>query len=201
MLVTHRGLAQEYEDTETGTRYFSVSQIRRVAHDPFAGLPKDYLDAARERGTLVHRFLWQHLFARAGLIDFPPLIPTLEGYCTSIVDWAAARQIKAVQLEAKGVNREEGYAGQVDGQVLYGPKEILTLMDGKTGDPTLTDPMQLLLYDAMEGFKSKQLLDIYFRPDGSAKEVFVDVRKKVTEWPWAMAALNVLRGRVNHGCG
>lgn len=200
-LITHRGTEQEYEDVESGQRFFSVSQIRTIAYDSMRMVPHEYLEAARERGTWVHRFLWQHLAARAGLLEFPPLTPRIEGYCTSIVNWAEENAVHPLLLEYKSCNRKLGYAGQVDGKVLHGKKEVETLMDGKSGVPTVTDQMQLLLYNEMDDLKSKQLLDVYFQADGSrAIEKFVDIRLKITEWPWAMSALGVLKGRINHGC-
>lgn len=199
--ITHRGQPREYEEAESGLWLFSVSQIRKTCFDSMKNVPPDLLEAARYRGTLVHRFLWMHLAYRGGIIEAPPIVPEIEGYCYSVERWAKRNDVRPLLLEYRSLNRRLGYAGQVDAKVLYGAKQIETLMDGKSGVPTVTDPMQLLLYNEMEHLRSKQLLDVYFQEDGSeAEEVFVDIRKKVTEWPWAMGGLSVLQGQVNHGC-
>ncbi|MEO7665626.1 MAG: hypothetical protein ABIU97_01155 [Dehalococcoidia bacterium] len=199
-LLTHRGQKKEYKDAETLEEYFSVSQIRHMAFDSFYGIKQEILDAAARRGTLVHTFMWRYLSSRLGLCEEPVLTPGVEGWCLSGRNWVDEHQVKPELLEHKSCNRKEGYAGQVDGQILYGPKEILTLADWKSGMVTVTDPMQLILYNEMEGLKSKQLLDVYLQADGGkAKEVFVDLKTKLHDWPWAMCALGNLKGRINHG--
>ncbi len=200
MFIVERGARQEYVEKETGQRFWSVSQIRRMAYDSYAQAPMEQLEAARYRGQLVHRFLWKFLAHRTGLFAVPHVDPRIDGYCRSVMNWAVEHDVTAVMLEQTGVNRKEGYAGTIDGQVLYGPKHLLTLMDGKSGEKTVTDLMQLVLYDALEGFESKQLVSVYFQADGSdAKEVVASRSDRITEWAWAMSALGVLRGRLNHG--
>ena len=202
-LITQRGEPYEYREEANGQPprlSFSVSQIRRVIHDPFAHVPEDVLKQAQLRGSKLHTRFWKLLAWRDGLRgESPPVIPGLEGYCTAMETWAERNQAKPLQLESKSVNRKLGYAGQFDAQILYGRRCEITLMDLKTGDETLTDPMQLLAYDEMEGCKSKHLLDLYIHPTGTYKEVWITAIHRTTEWPWFLTGLNLLKGRRSHG--
>lgn len=198
-LVTRRGEPYEYLETESGRKLFSVTQIRRMAFDSYRGIDPQVLEAARQRGTLVHRYLWRYLAYRTRImVDIAPL-PGIEGYCQSIREWADKHEVTAVRLEHRSLNRKLGYAGTVDAQILYGPKAVLTLMDGKSGVRTCTDMIQLLAYDAMDDLKSKQLMDVYFQADGGpAKEIMVTARDRITQWPVFLNVLSLLRWRTTN---
>lgn len=199
-LVTHRGEQYEYVEQETGAKLFSVTQIRRCAHDTYAGIPEHTLEAARHRGTLLHRRFWKVLGSRDELCHPPFVLPTLEGYCGAMDLWADTNQVQPVRLEEPSANLKLGYAGTPDAEVVYGPKAVVVLVDLKSGAPTLTDPMQLLGYHKMTGYDGAQrLLDLYIRKDGTYKEVWVTAREKVTQWPAFINSLNLLTWRVNNG--
>lgn len=202
MLTAQRGQTREYRD-ETGAEFFSVTQIRRMAFDPYVGIPPATLEAARQRGTLLHRRFWKVLAAQNPLlgVSMPPVLPGLEGYCEAMDRWVREHHVQPVKLEEASCHRKMGYAGTADAQVWYDSKRILTLMDLKTGEPTVTDPMQLLAYRQMDGYEgSRKLLDLYVRADGRAIERWVSVKDAAHQWAWLLAALGVLKGRLTHGC-
>jgi len=194
-----RGDAYEYH--VDGIDLFSVSQVRKMAHDTYAGISEDVLEPARRRGALLHARFWRVLAAQDHLIDMPKPIVGLEGYCLSMDRWVAQNQVLPVKLEETSWCEKLGYAGTPDALVLIGPKPIPTIIDLKTGAPTKTDPMQLLAYQKMTGYEgAKELLDLYIQEDGSdAKPVKVTPRMKATEWSWFLSALNLLKARRNHG--
>lgn len=198
-LQTERGRMREYVDLETGQRYWSVSEVRRCLHDTYAGIPEAMLAPARDRGTRLHARFWRVLAARMGYIPHPAVIPELEGFCLAMDAWAEQIKAQPVLLEHKSVNQKLGYAGTCDAQILYGPKEILTLVDLKTGGRTSTDTCQMLAYNEMVGLKSSALMDLYIQDDGTYKEVFVTAKDKTRDWPAFLNALSVLRWRANHG--
>lgn len=197
-LITHRGFAYEYEETERRLKLFSVSQIRKVMHDGMAGIPLSVLEPARLRGTLLHQRFWKMLAWRAALCEMPPIIEAYEGQCRAMDRWAEENGVMPVKLEEPSLNLKLGYAGCVDTQCLYGGQEVMTLADLKSGEPQVTDPAQLLAYDEMAGYESEQLLDLYVHADGTYTEKWVTKKDKTLQWPWFLSALNVLKGRRNH---
>jgi hypothetical protein len=199
-LTVHRGAKHEYRETDQGIDLFSVSQIRKMAHDPYLGIPEQVLEAARYRGTLLHRRLWRVLAAQDHLVDMPPIIQQFAGYCTAMDTWIEKNQVKPVRLEEASASLKFGYAGTPDALVLVGSRQIPTLLDLKTGAKTSTDAMQIIAYSKMEGYEgAKDLVDLYISEEGSYKAVPVTSGMKATEWAWFINALGVLQSRVNHG--
>jgi hypothetical protein len=198
-LIVQRGQAREYREEGTGIEFFSVTQVRRVIHDPYAGIPAETLETARVRGQRLHTRFWKVLAARGGYIERPAVLPEYKGYCRAMDTWADVNHVLPVLLEEKGVNRKLGYAGQIDAKTLYSRRKTPTLVDLKTGEPSPTDPMQLLAYNEIKIFKSQRLLDLYIREDGTYVEVWVTVKDKLTEWPAFLHGLNVLKWRQHHG--
>ena len=201
MIVVERGKPKEYRDTETKEEGFSVSQIRRIAYDPYAGIPEQTLAAARHRGTLLHRRFWRMLAAQDQLLEAPAMIAGLEGYCLSMDRWIQAHRVQPVLLEVPSMNHSLGYGGTPDAGILY-EENIAVLTDLKTGAPTVTDPMQLIAYQKMEQYTGfKKLLDLYIQPDGKAAiERWITPAQRATQWPWFLSAIGVLKGRMNHAC-
>lgn len=194
-----RGARHEYH--ADGIDLFSVSQIRKVAHDPYLGLNADILEFARVRGAMLHRRFWKLLASRAGLLDRPATIKGFEGYCTSMDAWVERHDVMPVKIEETSCSLKFGFAGTPDALVRYGPKAKLLLMDLKTGAVNKTDPMQLLAYKQMDGYEEAEgLLDVYIQADGGrAVEQPVTPGVKVAQWSWFLNAMGVLQSRINHG--
>jgi hypothetical protein len=197
-LACHRGERHEYEEVERGIKLFSVSQIRKVAYDPFVGLPKSILEPARKRGSILHRRFAMALYATEGLCPHPGVIEEYRGYCLAQDEWIKKNDVRPVKVEQASGSLKYGYAGTPDGLVTYGSKRTLTLMDLKTGAKQVTDAGQLILYKEMDGYQdTSTLLDLYIHEDGTYTETFVKKSDRVTQWAWMMAALGVLTSRAN----
>lgn len=199
-LCCTRGARHEYEEVERGIKLFSVSQIRRVAHDPFVGLPESILEPARKRGTILHRRFALALYATEWLCPHPAVIEEYRGYCLAMDACIKKNDVKPLKVEQSSLSLKLGYAGTPDGLVVYGKKRVLTLMDLKTGAQQPTDIMQLLAYKEMQGYEeTSALMDLYVYEDGSYEEKFVTRAERATEWAWFTSALGVLISRANHG--
>lgn len=202
-LITQRGEKQEYRDAETGRLFYSVTQVRKVAYDSYAGIPESVLEPARVRGTILHRRFFFAMASLEGLCEYPAVHYGLEGYCQSMDRWIEKRKPTRIKLESSSCCPRYGYAGTPDallefGMPVTGKKMAprLVLMDLKTGAPTRTDAMQLVSYSHMDEYGAKELLDLYLDADGGeAKEQFVTKGQRGTEWAAFLNALSLLRWR------
>lgn len=197
-LITRRGERQEYCDMETGRTFYSVSQVRKVAFDSYAGIPESVLEPARMRGTLLHKRMFFCFASLEGLCEYPAVLPGLEGYCQSMDRWIEKRKPTRVKLEKTSCNERYGYAGTPDAllNIYLNKKWKKVLFDLKTGLPVRTDPMQLVSYSHMDGYKADELLDVYLdAAGGDAKEHFVTKGSRAVEWAAFLNALALLRWR------
>lgn len=198
-----RSRPQHYFDELTGKRYWSVSEVRKVAFDSYAGIPESVLEPARVRGTILHRRFFFAMASLEGLCPYPVVIPQYEGYCQTMDKWIEKRKPVRVKLESASCNERYGYAGTPDAllEILLPINQRVSrirrvLFDLKTGAPTRTDPMQLCSYEHMEGYEADELLNVYLDADGGeAKEQFVTKGKRGTEWSAFLNALSLLRWR------
>lgn len=197
-LITRRGERQEYCDMETGRTFYSVSQVRKVAFDSYAGIPESVLEPARMRGTLLHKRMFFCFASLEGLCEYPAVLPGLEGYCQSMDRWIEKRKPTRVKLEKTSCNERYGYAGTPDAllNIYLNKKWKKVLFDLKTGLPVRTDPMQLVSYSHMDGYQADELLDVYLdAAGGDAKEHFVTKGSRAVEWAAFLNALALLRWR------
>ena len=197
-LITQRGKKQEYLDEETGRTFYSVTQVRKVAFDSYAGIPESVLEPARVRGTLLHRRFFFAIASLEGLCPYPAVSPQYEGYCQSMDKWIEKRKPTRVKLEMASCNERYGYAGTPDAllNIYLTKKWKKVLFDLKTGSPVRTDPMQLVSYSYMAGYQAEELLDVYLDAEGGdAKEHFVTKGRRGTEWAAFLNALSILRWR------
>lgn len=198
-LVTRRGEPYEYFEESERLDLFSVSQGRKMAYDSFRGVDPDILEAARVRGTILHKRFFFAMAHCGGLCEYPKRIEAYGGYCDSMDRWIDEAKPKPKKLEAGGMNRRYRYAGTMDGQILYRAAD-LTIMDLKSGVETCTDTMQLVAYDHMEGFKSERHLDVYLDKDGGrARERWVKRSEMAVHWAGFLNALSMLNWRMKYG--
>lgn len=195
-VIADRGAKQEYVNEETGTRYFSVTQVRQVVHNPTIGIPADALEFARQRGTVLHQRFWRLLASRAKLVEHPKVIPRLEGYCKAMDDWAEEHMVEPISLEDTVVHEKLGYAGQKDAVIYYGKAGYQVLMDLKTGQPSVTDTMQLLAYNEAGKAKVSRMMDLYIFANGSYHEKWVTMQDKIKHWAAFLNALSLLKWRL-----
>lgn len=205
-LIAQRGERHEYRDEESGRTFWSVTQVRKCAFDPYAGVAESVLEPARIRGTILHRRFFFAIASLEGLCPYPGVIPQYAGYCQSMDRWIEKRKPVRVRLETAGCNLRYGYAGTPDGLLwlmldivrrrVVQLVKVLVLMDLKAGAPTKTDPMQLCAYEHMDGYKADELLDVYLDADGGdAKEVFVTKGQWATEFSAFLNAISLLNWR------
>lgn len=197
-LIAQRGEKQEYRDEETGRLFYSVTQVRKVAFDSYAGLPESVLEPARVRGTILHRRFFFAVASLEGLCPYPAVIQQYAGYCQSMDGWIEKRKPTREKLETPSWNQRYGYAGTPDAllNIYLNKKWRKVLFDLKTGAPVRTDPMQLVSYSHMDGYKADELLDVYLDADGGeAKEHFVTKGQRATEFAAFLNALSLLRWR------
>ncbi len=144
-LITHRGQPHEYQDSETGEKFFSVSQVRDVMCNGFHHTPAEVLEAARRRGSTLHTYFMLMLGARAKACLSPIHLNGLEGYCEAIDRWMQDWKPIPRTIEEPSVNRKLGVAGTRDTDVdlvMHG-RTYTAIVDLKTGAPTPTDAVQL----------------------------------------------------------
>jgi hypothetical protein len=196
-LICDRNKKQHYHDVESGRDFFSVSQIRKVLHDSYAGAPEVFLEPARQRGTSLHLYLALLLYARAGIRKMPNPWPGLEGYCDAIATWAERNQVIPLKVETPSVCVAHGFAGTPDCLASYGSKQVTAIIDLKTGSTeTPTDGIQLHLYKMMDGYTDARLLiDLYVKDDGTYKEV--ERKPDPIGVAAAMNAISILRWRAS----
>lgn len=170
-LRCERGQAREYVLPETGERFFSVSQVRKLLDNTYAFAKPEHLEAGRIRGNAVDRYLSFLLLSRVGCADVPVPVQGYEGYCESVLKWVEKHKVEPIRVQEPSFNRKLQLAGCPDAQVLYGTKRIIALPDLKTGKPIKTDGIQVLLYKTFEHYTdSKFILDVYAQADGSIAE-------------------------------
>jgi hypothetical protein len=202
-ILTRRGQPFEKHDTETGTDLFSVSQIRNVLYNPYAGLDLRVLEAARTRGQRLHRrmfFAVAHV-TNAAACPYPDRIEAYGGYCDSMDRWIEAVRPKGLRLEEDGWNLERGYAGIVDGLVHLERHRYseLALGDWKTGLVNPTDLIQVVAYSHMEPYTCKHQFVLYLDADGGpAREVWVERGERGAHWAAFLNGLSVLRWRMRY---
>lgn len=206
-LICTRGAAYEYADPESGKQFFSWSQLSRVL-DPYAfvGIPRDVLAAAQQRGIDVHFLFAIEMFHRLGLCpqvhghedpEIRALAARYPGYLDGIRDFADTYQITPLRIEESSCVPRFGIAGTADLKCLYGPRQIVTLLDLKTGAKRKVDPVQLNVYGRFHGHEDcKHYLDFYLQADGSYK--LEPAEKDETDWAWALSAIPVLQGQLSH---
>jgi hypothetical protein len=130
--------------TLDGVRVPSVTDILRLAGFlDFSRIPADILDAAQERGTLVHEAL--HYLADDDL--HPDSVPdAIRGYVEAGIAFRRTAGFSVVAAELRVFSRTWQLAGTVD-LVGYWDGEDACLADYKTGDPAdVAADLQLAAY-------------------------------------------------------
>lgn len=108
------------------TQYPSVTEIISP-YVNFSGIPPAILQAACERGTMVHD-------AVAGLLmdDFPSIPDTISGYIESFERWRDAMVADVLLVEERLSDERLGYTGQIDLVARIQGDDCWTVIDWKT---------------------------------------------------------------------
>lgn len=148
-----------------GARAPSVTQLLDKLHS-FAGVPEDVLEAARQRGTAVHRAC--HFFDENDL-DETQLKPAVAGYLDGWKKFRSDHAVEIVECEQSGFHAVHRYAGTWD-RVLRVAGDQWTA-DIKTGPPHWVMGLQTAAYERLRhpvGVppRSKRAT-VHLRPDGT----------------------------------
>lgn len=188
-----RGAAREYFDEDTGVSLFSVSQVRKRMWDGFSRVPAEVLAESQLRGRRLHVRFALALGAQIGICPYPEVLPEYPGFCKSMDDWIEKHKVKPRKIEESSMNAKLGIGGTPDGEILYGPREILVLADWKTGQETCTDGVQLDANATLDGYtKAEKKLDLYLdKFGGLAREVWRTPQP--ADWAAFLQALQALK--------
>lgn len=201
-LICRRGMEREYQDEETGSSFFSVSQVIKVL-DPeaFDDVPYEILEAACYRGSRIHHLFSKLLAAQIGVWTEPIDCPEeFRGYFMSLVRWVQANHVKPRKIELASVDPLRPVAGRPDAEILYGPTMFPALCELKTGKGRRrAHRVQCQAYRRFKGYQHlKKMVTVYAQADGSmAREEWVE--QNPADEAWFDNGLNVLLGRYLHG--
>jgi len=175
-----RGAAREYRDPLSGSRFFSASQILKVADaDYLNGVHYQTLELARQRGVDLHKYFFYALATHAQFAKGVPKNLALgwEGYQEAI--WKFIREWEPIPLLLEEASRDpnRAIAGRPDAKLKARKKTIL--FDLKTGTPVRTHLLQANIYRRFEEYADcEEMRTLYIRSDGTydCPRVYRDLR-------------------------
>ena len=188
-----RGQPHEYEEVETGERFFSCSQLLKVLDPHVYSYVDDAIMAeAQARGVDLHKHFFYLMASLRGLCPKPAPPREFLGYVQAMERWIHDRKPHPLLLEEPSVNRKWGVAGTKDFKGLIDKK--VELIDLKTGGPLRIHDAQLNCYRTFEDCQDVQRMrTLYIHKDGTYHDPLV------SHDPMHVAALenavNVLRWR------
>ncbi len=140
----------------------SVTSLLGKLHD-FAGVPADVLEAARQRGTAVHRAC--HFFDENDL-DESQLTPQVAGYLQGWKKFRAESGCVIHECETMAAHPVHRFAGTYD-RVLSFPSFSNGTLDIKTGEPHWVMGLQLAAYNALRSEIAAPRATLHLRADGT----------------------------------
>ena len=159
----------------------SVTQaIGIFTQDAYAKIPEDVLQAAQERGIVLHELAGQ--YAAGMWIDEVP--DTVTGYFTSFRRWFDSFAVKTILVEQLLVHPTLLYQGTPDWAGVIKGDDVITLLDWKT--PVFASKawrLQLAAYRALlekHGHPVKRVGSLQLRKDGKAAK-FVEYTGSLTD--------------------
>lgn len=161
----------------------SVTQLLEKLHS-FAGVPRDVLAAAAERGTAVHIACEYH---DTGGVDEESIDPAIRGYVAAYLRFLGDVRPKWMAVEQRVFHRPLRYAGTLDraGQI-DGRPWIVDLKTGATSHPVWG--MQTAAYAQAAGMPTANRGTVQLAADGTYR---FREWKDPTDWP-AFASLVTL---------
>jgi hypothetical protein len=180
---------------ERGDIVPSVTQILQCAGlVDFSGIAPAVLEAAAERGTIVHTITE---YLDKGTLDEESIDPSLMGYVDGYRAFLKQFGIrKFMSIEKMIYHKALSYAGKLDRVVISfdGP----LLYDIKTGCKEAAHEVQLAGYHfALENQKEiEKTGTLYLSEDGKFEFVPADTKRA---WPVFLAALTVTKWKMNNG--
>ena len=113
-----RGQPHEYEEIETGQRFWSCSQVLKVLDpDVYEMVDDAVLEAASARGVNLHKIWFYWLASLKGLCAVPPRPNEFGGYYDALGKFIADYRPEPILLEESSCDRKRGVAGTPDGKL------------------------------------------------------------------------------------
>ena len=147
----------------------SVTQALSPYSD-FSRIRPDVLDAACERGQVLHRAFALH----ASGLWFPALAEEYQGYFDSFANWYDLAVKETLAVEEKMVCEKYGFMGHPDFIGVIRGDKAPSLIDWKTGQAKLkSHRLQVAAYHhlAKEKYGAKRVLLMHPKPDGGKASV------------------------------
>lgn len=157
-----------------GNRVPSVTQLLDRLHD-FSGVPEEVLEAAKERGTYVHRMT--EAFDQDDL-DIPRVPSEYRGYLDAWQDFIKAYAPKWNSVEQRGFSRLFGYAGTWDREGtlpgVWSPSTLWVIDIKTSAAPHPVWGMQTAAYRQIKAeqdarYALARRATVQLRPDGAFK--------------------------------
>ncbi len=168
----------------------SVTQLLGKLHS-FAGVPEDVLEAARERGTAVHKAT--QYFDEDDL-DEEKLDPQTAGYLAGWKSFVADSRVKFTAIEAMGSHPLHRYAGTVDRiGVIASLDWIIDIKTAAASHPVWD--LQSSAYAHLFGKPSAKRGTVQLRPDGKYK--FCEW-KDPAAWPTFLSLVTLFNWGMRH---
>lgn len=183
---------------ERGDIVPSVTQILQCAGlVDFSGIAQAVLEAAAERGTVVHTITE---YLDKGTLDEESIDPALVGYVEGYKAFEEQYEIWGfAAIEKQIYHHALGYAGTLD-RIGTLADETLMLFDIKTGCKEAAHEIQLAGYfnslNAESRDNIKTIGTLYLSEGGKFEFVPADVNRA---WPIFLAALSITKWKMNNG--
>lgn len=152
----------------------SVTQLLGKLHD-FAGVPLDVLEAARQRGTAVHKAC--HFYDESDL-DEGRLSAQTTGYLEGWKKFRRESACEIVECEQRGVHPVHRFAGTWDRALAIA--DLPWTVDIKTGPPHWVMGLQLAAYNELRHTQRIGRATVHLTADGNYK---FKEWKDPTDWP------------------
>lgn len=176
-----------------------VTEVLRILDDSYAGVPQHAMEAAAERGELLHRLCLSYLASLDGLCEAPSVdtIPTeyRQAYL-AFAQWCTANQVEPVAVEQPSISTLHRFAGTPDALVLFGPHRLLVIIDLKfTASILRTNKVQVQAYWRLDLYKdAARAMLLHISPlSGELKPH--NIPKTTHDWAGFLNALSVWRWR------
>lgn len=172
-----------------------VSTILRVLDDAYAGVPQAMMQAAAERGEILHRLCLTYLVSLDGVHEAPVPTPDYVPAYTAFVEWVTSNGVLSVAIEQKSENKKHGYCGTPDALVIY--KGAYTLIDLKfTASILRINRVQLQAYRRLDEYReATHSLILHIDPrTGHLKQE--NVKNNPRDWAAFLNALSILKWRM-----
>lgn len=176
-----------------------VSTILKVLDpDTYNGVPSGVLATAAERGERLHRLCLTYLAGRKVWFEHErPVVDEVDRPAyEAFVRWCDHHDVEDIAIEQDDVCTKHQYRGTPDALVMFGPKQIPTLIDLKfTASILRINRIQVQAYHKLDLYTdAKQMMIVHITPkDGHLKQE--TIKHDPRDWAAFLNALSVWKWR------